>query len=184
MLRLRAQVDFAHRGTTSRRALAGSLSLLLFIQPALAGSGAPNTPPPAPSAYVTNTGTLSTVGSGGCAQQYNPAIAAYVDNQLIAQASQLASDISGTAAKITAFTANQVASDAKAAAAAAKAGAEADMAAGLAEAAVGVATPLDAGPAAPGLAAAGVGAGVASAADSATATAETASSVAYGAQIA
>jgi hypothetical protein len=177
MLRLRARSAFAHGGAVSRKALVSSLSILL-VQPAWAGSGVPNTPPPAPAAYVSNTGTLSSVGSGGCAQQYNPAIATAVDNQLIAQATQLASDISGTAAKITAFTANQVAADAKAAAAATKAAAEADMAAGLAESAVGVATPLDAGPAAPGLAAAGIGAGVASGADTATATAETASAVA------
>jgi hypothetical protein len=169
-------------GWKARTAFVAVLSLAV-PQPGWAGSSPPNPPPPEPSAYVTNTGPLDNVGDGGCSQQYNPTILGLVDQQLIAQATQLAADVGGTTAKITAETATQVAASAKAAAAATKAAVDADMAAGLAEAAVGVVVPLDAGAAAPGLIAAGVGAGINAGADTATATAETATAVASGAKI-
>ena len=124
-------------GWKAQTALVAILSLAV-PQPGWAGSSPPNPPPPEPSAYVTNTGPLDNVGDGGCSQQYNPTILGRVDQQLIAQATQLAADVGGTTAKITAETATQVAASAKAAAAATKAAADADMAAGLAEAAVGV----------------------------------------------
>jgi hypothetical protein len=118
----------SRRELSARRTAAGSKTKTTLIaifslavpQPVWAGTSTPNTPPAAPAAYVTNTGTLSTVGSGGCSQQYNPAIASFVDQQLIAQATQLAADVGGTTAKITAETATQIAAAAKVTAAATK----------------------------------------------------------------
>ncbi len=163
----------------ARRKTARSKTALVAIlavaapQPVWAGSGSPNTQAPPPSAYVTNTGALTDTSQGGCSQQYNPTIAGFVDQQLIAQATQLAADVGGTTAKITAETATQVANDASAAAKAA-------VAAGLVAAAAGVAIPT--GPVG-GAAGAAPGLGAAAAGATADTTAETAKAVASAAKI-
>jgi hypothetical protein len=118
-----------------------------------ANSGTPNAAPSTPPPVITSTPLLTTPGSGGCFQQYLPEIAVQANKALAANDTALAFNATGAAAAVAKATADQLVEDGTA-------GIFGGMAAGLAEAAVGVITPLDAGPAAPGLTAAGLAAGI------------------------
>lgn len=117
-------------------------------------SGTPNPTPVTPTPVVTSTEIANpVVGGGGCSQQYLPGLGRAVNKVLTANDAGIALNATGAAATVVGLAAQGVTQ----AAAAVSFGV---IAGGLAEAAVGVVTPLDAGPAAPGLAAAGIAAGV------------------------
>src|SRR5215469_4977134 len=130
-----------------------ALSVVLTLsltQPVRAGSSVStgaNSAPTVPSAYVTNTQNLASTGSGGCQSEYNTALNGAADTQQVFQGISLGLASASTALKISADAMNLAAAGDKVAT-------DAAGSAGLFEAAIGVVTPLDAAPAAPGLAAA------------------------------
>jgi YadA head domain repeat (2 copies) len=79
-----------------------------------------NPPPPIPTPVITSSPDLSTVGAGGCQQQYNTAVnnfnqQALDANQLAINANDigLAANAVGAAAAVVQLTAQEVAADAK-----------------------------------------------------------------------
>src|SRR5215471_14490479 len=82
---------------------------LVAVQPAWAQTTNPNPPPTPPPSVVTSVPALSTVGAGGCKQQYTTAINDASQNALISQDAAVASAGIAAAAAVTNATAQSIA---------------------------------------------------------------------------
>ena len=86
-----------------------ALLSLAAAQPAWAQTTNPNPPPIPPSSVVTSVPALSTVGAGGCKQQYTTAINGASQNALISQDAAVTSAGIAAAAAVTNATAQSIA---------------------------------------------------------------------------
>ncbi len=104
-----------HHFVPGRRLLSSVSALALGISttmPAFAGSSPPAGAPPAPTPVVTRNPQLSTVGAGGCVQQYDQKLLGLAQQQDTANDVGLAANAVNASAMLTGLIAEEAVSDA------------------------------------------------------------------------